>query len=479
MVHCRTPFGAWKHANRSYKRGYAARPPGFFGGDLLPPPAPPISFGEEFSGNRHSDWNVLCDEEEWGTLERNCPTETICPTGVVTDYLELLDAPITAKDISWPQVLCLIDLLDQESAEPESETVAAKPLASLEDFLELPSTNGYIGQVVEELTVKLENLHTECKKELAGMEDRITAALMEKFSSPDVELVKPLAGLCLPACPSLQPPLDPHQFSFAERRQMFSSVVASTLEAEEQHCNSNIGKSAYGCDLPGRALLRPFEENPIDIDSIGTILQDLQSLRVYCFPFSKPKPFVWNADAKKFILPLPEDAENYANCTVDFYSHLLEHTEANRIADIRATFDEAGEDCLAELSCAQVRLNNSKYTNRRVGDDPKPLLCKIMNLIEFVPQNHLKHFAMCLRVDLSCMNEQNDKTFKVVYSDQQHMKMYSFVRNSLPPSRLGLVTDSDFDDSEDSYERNSNACIAYWHNQEDKLPDSENSNARF
>ena len=240
---------------------------------------------------------------------------------------------------------------------------------------------------------------------MAGMGDRITAALIEKFSSPDVELVKPLAGLCLPACPSQQPPLDPHQLSFAERRQMFSFVVASTLEAEEQHCNSNIGK------------LRPIEEDPIDIDSIGTILQDLQSLRVYCFPFSislsangcdlpgralsEPKPFVWNADAKKFILPLPEDAENYSNCTVDFYSHLLEHTEANRMADIRATFDEAGEDSLAELSCAQVRLNYSKYTNRRGGDDPKPLLCKIMNLIEFVPQNYLRHFAMCLRVDLS------------------------------------------------------------------------------
>ena len=72
----------------------------------------------------------MCDEEEWGTLERNCPTETICPTGAVTDYLELLDAPIAAKDISWPTVLCLTDLLAHESAEPESETVVAKPLAA-------------------------------------------------------------------------------------------------------------------------------------------------------------------------------------------------------------------------------------------------------------------------------------------------------------------------------------------------------------
>ena len=53
---------------------------------------------------------------------------------------------------------------------------------------------------------------------------------------------------------------------------MFSSVVASPLEAEEQHSN-NIGK------------LRPIEVDPIlDLDSIGTVVQDLQSLRVYCFP---------------------------------------------------------------------------------------------------------------------------------------------------------------------------------------------------
>ena len=51
------------------------------------------------------------------------------------------------------------------------------------------------------------------------------------------------------------------------------------------------------------------------------------------------------------------------------------------------------------------------------------------------------------------------------------MKVYSFVRITL--------TDSDFDDSEDPYERKANACFANWHKQEDKLPDSENSNACF
>ena len=155
MVHCRTPFGAWKHANRSYKRGYAARPPGFFGGDLLPPPAPPFSFGDEFSGIRHSDWNVLCDEsEERGTLERNCPTETFCPSGAVTDYLELLDvpiavkdvslekarptgevsffvdAPMTAKDISLPTILCLSFLLEQNATKTPSVSTESN-----EDFI--------------------------------------------------------------------------------------------------------------------------------------------------------------------------------------------------------------------------------------------------------------------------------------------------------------------------------------------------------
>ena len=54
---------------------------------------------------------------------------------------------------------------------------------------------------------------------------------------------------------------------------------------------------------------------------------------------------------------------------------------------------------------------------------------------------------------------------EVVYSGQKHLRSYRFGRTEM--------SDSDYDDSEDSYERNSNACIAYWHNHEDKLPDSE------
>jgi hypothetical protein len=93
----------------------------------------------------------------------------------------------------------------------------------------------------------------------------------------------------------------------------------------------------------------------------------------------------------------------------------------------------------------------------------------------------------CLLVNL-VSSHFNCDVHEVLYSNQFKMKRYCFKNSNacmlkrreqlLSDLMRNSLTDSDFDDSEDSYERNSNACIAYWHNQEDKLPDSENSNAR-
>ena len=234
MVHCRTPLGAWKHAHRSYKRGYASRPPVFYGEDFLPPPAPPVFLGVEFSGIRNrSNWNDLCDKSE--DLDMTCPTldilETCCPAGVVTYFL---DAPIITKDISRPTVLCLSDLL-----EPVADGITG-------DFMELPPTNdGILELPGEKLLQALHDMKQDLKLaleieraaiqktfeedvvDLAGFKEQITDRVMAEV----VDML-PTPG---------KPLLDPHQLSFAERRQMFSSRMAATVEPEEQHCNSNIG----------------------------------------------------------------------------------------------------------------------------------------------------------------------------------------------------------------------------------------------
>ena len=83
-------------------------------------------------------------------------------------------------------------------------------------------------------------------------------------------------------------------------------------------------------------------------------------------------------------------------------------------------------------------------------EDPKPLLCKIMNLIEFVPQNYLKSFSECLLCDLSCMKHFDVMSLELVYSGQASMKRYRFKRST--------ISDCDSDDTENYLALNPVAC---------------------
>ena len=138
-----------------------------------------------------------------------------------------MDALIITKDISRATVLCLSDLL-----EPVADGITG-------DFMEMPSTSGEkilqaMHDMKQDLKLTLEIERAAIQKtfeedvvDLAGIKEQITDRVMAEV----VDLL-PTPG---------KPPLDPHQLSFAERRQMFSSRVAATVEPEEQHCNSNIG----------------------------------------------------------------------------------------------------------------------------------------------------------------------------------------------------------------------------------------------
>ena len=106
------------------------------------------------------------------------------------------------------------------------------------------------------------------------------------------------------------------------------------------------------------------------------------------------------------------------------------HVEANQEDNNCTVFDDSGDCSLANLRLAHNRLESCKYTNIRVCDDPKPVLCKIMNLIELVPQNYLKSFTECLLRDLNDMREFDVVSLELVYSNQVRLKRYSFLRSN-------------------------------------------------
>ena len=84
---------------------------------------------------------------------------------------------------------------------------------------------------------------------------------------------------------------------------------------------------------------------------------------------------------------------------VEFYTELLKHVEANHEDNICTVFDNSGDCSLANLRLAHNRLKVCKCTNVRDCDDPKPVLCKIMNLVDLLPHNYLKSFTECLHYD--------------------------------------------------------------------------------
>ena len=168
----------------------------------------------------------------------------------------LASESVAAKDISRPTVLCLTELLATESA-PVAETGALLDHEAISKRL----------SELKELNERLENLHkkfkTDMAKDLAGIGDRITAALFEKYCT----VLIPSGGYRTELDRNLtdekfsfnddqgneqdfKPPLEPHQLSFADRRQMFSPKVAldgaisiqtlpSPTTAEPSHCKEN------------------------------------------------------------------------------------------------------------------------------------------------------------------------------------------------------------------------------------------------
>ena len=402
MVHCRSAMGAWKHAQRSYQRGYLSRPPVFVSVEMPPPPPPPVFYGVELPGPRvrlHWDDLLLDEEDDWH----------IGKDAVVAEPLALVDAPLSDKDVSLPRSLCLDVLcatnvpstpqVSQSTCDTEGRNEAIlKELKQLKILLaSMQSDSNCLRAEFDCCTESAAELKRTLKSDMAGLSEACYLAVEKCFGSATENC---------------------NVSAFED-----TAIEDTVIEEEE------IGDGPKH-ECPNAAELEDFDY------TVDEVYLGLQSLRVFCFPL--PIPFAWNTNARKFLLPLPENPEEgtseramFALPCVEFYSELLEHVEANKEDHKCTVFDESGDCSRANLSLSHNRLKNCKYTNVRDCDDPKPVLCKIMNLIEFAPQNYLKSFTECLLGDLNCMKEFDVVSLELVYSNQKRLKRYNFSRSNL------------------------------------------------
>ena len=127
----------------------------------------------------------------------------------------------------------------------------------------------------------------------------------------------------------------------------------------------------------------------------------------------------WNTNATKFLLPLPmvEEAESCGG----LWEALLEHTLHNKEENRRAVFDHCGDCSLVQLRVAHEKLKKWEDAGFVHGSFCLDR-CKILNLIEFVPQDYLKWFASDVQFYLSMESEFLElakRRNKAVYSKQR------------------------------------------------------------
>ena len=227
---------------------------------------------------------------------------------------------LRVKDISLPKTICLSILL-----EPNAVTT---PGVSNDDFiigdiLELPSTNGEKNpevfsasstdklQVLHDMKVTLEIERAEFKRTLKeemlgsissmAIERSASAVLKEQIidnvMSDVVDLLPTSAGIVRTIDGDLAG-LDLAKNTIKKE----GTVPTARWKVKRNDCPRVVERGTQR--LPPQA---PVVEDPnIDMDTVGNISQGSCSLRIYCYP--KPTPFVWNAGANKFLLPLPEIA---------------------------------------------------------------------------------------------------------------------------------------------------------------------------
>jgi len=330
---------------------------------------------------------------------------------------------MTAKDISIPTTLCLSILLEHNATKTHGVSTELKEVAITGDgfileqpptsadnitgeFLDQPSTNGIISEdrlalldlvgkreaELEELQGQLENLQQEYKKDLASMGERITMALMEKFSFH----------------------LPTHGADGALGKEV--SGVEPQPQLREDHA---LGPSIVQGNVSGQL---PASEEVSGVE------------------------------------PLPQHREG-ANTDIGFID-----------IDDTAGFTYGMDVTIASETCLLVNPVSSHFN------------CDVH---EVLYSNQFKMKRYCFKNSNACMLKRREQLLSDLMNDEcmnpnaEEVAMLRWLKpNALFPIALNpLSGSSDALVSDDSYELNAYACVG--HNQDNKLHDSENSNACF
>jgi len=364
-----------------------------------------------------------------------------------------LDAPVSAKEFSQPIALCLFDLV-----EPDEKMV-------VEDII-ITAGHGECEDTIRRLQVKCRALEEEVNVLKEGM-----TLFVEKCANDVTLAMTELIQKELAACASTMDSIVGGLAKFAVDS-AFAALKGSDICQEVSSCDVavehyaddsvegflDVAEEHYVDAFPAVAEVGSLEcnysEDTIEciiaeeeVDSIeaslaekGSIddtfaLEDIDNilyvldclkLRVYCFP--SENKFVWNINAKSFRPPLGP-VEEVAWCEETF-EEILAYTAYNKEENIMVTFELCGDCSLSHLRTFQHRIKILQIAG--LNDHACDFLCKMFDLIEFVPQSYLKWFASECALFVSLENKflelianrpkRNDSII------QKHMKVYSFIR---------------------------------------------------
>ena len=380
-----------------------------------------ISDSEEFPFAPQADFFFIGDSEndekedfdvDAAFSQAHVSTQTDFPP-----LLRFVDAPTSDNDVSLPRILCL-DLLCVPA--PTAQNLFLSSGVTEERNAALLSELRELNILVESMRADADCMRAGFKAELKEVVDKLSfESLSETCLSPEAAVtVKCLV-----------------------------STLEPSLEADSEGTGGTDRAPIFQGDgyLQEDSIASVVSDTEYGDSAVDEVYLNLQALKVFCFP--RPQSFAWNTNDRKSLIPLPEDPYEgtsdramFALPCVEFYTELLMHVEANHEDNICTVFDNSGDCSHANLRLAHNRLKACKCTNVRDCDDPKPVLCKIMNLVEFLLQNYLKNFTECLHYDLEYMQEIDIVSLELVYSNQVRMKRYSFLRSDL------FESDGDYND---------------------------------